>query len=65
MPSENRFSIKMMFDSSESVVFYTYNFYVDSVLFQFENRFVYCIISNLSNEAIPISPAVMKIAVTV
>ena len=55
----------MMFDSSESVVFYIYNFYVDSVLFQFENRFVYCIISNLSNEAIPISPAVMKIAVTV
>ena len=55
MPIENGFSTNIKFDSYESVASYIYELYVNTVDVQFDNQFINSIISNLSNETIPIS----------
>ena len=55
MPSENGFSINIKFDSYKSVASYIYELQVNTVDIQFDNQFINSVISNLSNEPIPIS----------
>ena len=45
---------KYKFDSYERVASYIYNLYVNSLEIRFDNQFIDCIASDLSNETIPI-----------